>query len=291
MVRILQPGDEALLETFLQPNIESSMFLLGNMRAAGLVDNGRSLEGTYAAVFEQGRIVAVAALFWNGSLVLQAPLTLLDGLWQTAVIAAQRPITRLIGPQPQVQTVYERLNLTPTNIQWDEPEKLYRLRLANLQVPRQLRTGEWQGRRVQADDVELMTRWRVGYALETMGEKESPELWQQMRAGVQRYMHLGRSWILQDREQLVSTSSFNTTTDELVQVGGVWTPPEFRNRGYGRAAVAASLLAVQAEGIHTAILFTGEENFPAQKVYEALGFGQIGDYRITLLKEPLVPKL
>ncbi len=55
----------------------------------------------------------------------------------------------------------------------------------------------------------------------------------------------------------------------------------------GRSAVATSLLAVREEGVHTAILFTGEENIPAQKAYEALGFYKIGDYRITLLKEPL----
>ena len=73
---------------------------------------------------------------------------------------------------------------------------------------------------------------------------------------------------------------------EIVQVGGVWTPPEFRSRGYGRGAVAASLLSVRTEGVQTAILFTGEENIPAQKAYEALDFHHIGDYRIILLKEP-----
>ena len=71
----------------------------------------------------------------------------------------------------------------------------------------------------------------------------------------------------------------------------MWTPPEFRSKRYGRAAVAASLLAVQEEGAHTAILFTGEENIPAQKAYEALGFRHIGDYRITLLKEALLPEI
>ena len=32
VVRILKPGDEALLEAFLLPRVESSMFLLGNTR-------------------------------------------------------------------------------------------------------------------------------------------------------------------------------------------------------------------------------------------------------------------
>lgn len=39
-IRVLQPGDEAALEAFLLPRIDSSMFLVGNLRAAGLDDNG-----------------------------------------------------------------------------------------------------------------------------------------------------------------------------------------------------------------------------------------------------------
>ena len=84
----------------------------------------------------------------------------------------------------------------------------------------------------------------------------------------------------------VSTSSFNTTTAEAVQIGGVFTPPELRCRGYGRAAVAASLLDARAEGIESSILFTGVRNIPAQKSYEALGYRHIGAYRLILVRAP-----
>ncbi len=289
MIRILQPGDEPLLESYLQPCIESSLFLVSNMRAAGLVDNGRSQEGTYAATFEQDRIIGVAALFWNGSLILQAPIAQLPDLYQAIAAAAPRPIARFIGPKQQVQTLLDHLNITPAALKLDEPEYLYSLNLADLQTPPQLRSEAWQGRLMQAKDIDLMTRWRVGYAIETLGDTESPALWQRMRAGAEKYLQMGRVWILEDNGQPVATTAFNATIKEMVQVGGVWTPPEWRRRGYGRAAVAASLLGVKADGIQTAILFTGESNIPAQKVYEAIGFQHIGDYRITLLKEPIMP--
>ena len=48
-IRILQLGDEAALTDYLQPYIESSLFLLGNMRTAGLIDQGEVYQGTYAA--------------------------------------------------------------------------------------------------------------------------------------------------------------------------------------------------------------------------------------------------
>ncbi len=47
--RILQPGDEAVLESFLLPQLESSMFLLSNMRQSGLIDGDERAHGVYAA--------------------------------------------------------------------------------------------------------------------------------------------------------------------------------------------------------------------------------------------------
>jgi predicted GNAT family acetyltransferase len=64
----------------------------------------------------------------------------------------------------------------------------------------------------------------------------------------------------------------------------VYTPPELRSRGYGRAVVAASLLDARAEGAERTILFTPVENIPAQRAYEALGYRHIGDYRLLLLR-------
>ena len=132
-----------------------------------------------------------------------------------------------------------------------------------------------------------MTAWRVDFSVESLGEELGPELWERCRATARRAMEQGIIWVLEDGDEMVSTSGFNATIDEAVQIGGVWTPPALRRRGYGRAAVAASLLDARAEGAETAILFTGEDNIPAQKAYQALGFRRIGDYRLVLLRKPI----
>ena len=74
----------------------------------------------------------------------------------------------------------------------------------------------------------------------------------------------------------VSYSAFNASLPEIVQVGGVWTPPEQRGRGYARAVVAGSLLDARAERVVRAVLFT--ENPAARRAYEALGFQRVGEY-------------
>lgn len=284
-VRVLGPGDEGSLEEFLLPRIESSMFLLGNLRAAGLIDRGQALEGTYAAVFEAGKIVAVAAHYWNGNLVFQAPDHVVV-LARAAVEASERAIQGLIGPWDQVDAAKKALGLDSAKIMLDETEYLYRLILADLVVPDALSSGQLRGRRIERGDLDLLARWRVGFSLEALGEEPGEGLWKRCRASAERSLEQGRAWILEDGGRPVATSSFNATTTEAVQVGGVWTPPELRCRGYGRAVVAASLLDARAQGVVTSILFTGVRNVPAQRAYMGLGFQHIGDYRLVLLPPP-----
>jgi RimJ/RimL family protein N-acetyltransferase len=286
MIRVLKPGDEAALEAFLLPLVETSMFLIGNSRISGLVDKGEPYEGTYAAAFEDGRITGIVAHYWNRALIFQAPAHLHE-LWRAAARASKRPIGGLIGPDDQVSAAKEALGVGDERVQMDETERLYSLDLDRLSVPSALVSGAVSGRRTEARDLDVITSWNVAYGVEAIGDVESHELWQRCRAAAERELKDRRTWILERDGQPVASSSFNTAIDEAVQVGGVWTPPELRCRGYGRAVVAASLLDARAEGVERAILFTGKGNIPAQRAYEALGFRQIGAYRLVLLHTPI----
>ena len=284
-IRILGPGDEAALEAFLLPRIETSMFLVGNMRDSGLTDNGQPYEGSYAAAFEGRRITGVVAHYWNRNLVFQAPVHL-DALWRGAAEASRRPIGGLIGPSDQVAMACDQLGIENSRIQLDARENLYSLELRDLIVPDGLASSKFTGRRIEAVDLDLLTRWTVAYYTEAIGTKDSPQLWQATRSSVERSLKEGRTWVLERQGEPVACSSFNAAIEEAVQVGGVFTPPELRRRGYGRSVVAASLLDARSQGVEKAILFTGEDNTAAQKAYTALGFAHIGDYRIVLLHSP-----
>jgi predicted GNAT family acetyltransferase len=286
VIRTLKPGDEAALEAFLLPRVESSMFLIGNMRAAGVTDRGQAYEGTYAAAFEDREIAGVVAHYWNQNLVLQAPAHL-NALWRAAVKASERPIKGLLGPDDQVSVVEEALDIDDSNAQLDETEKLYDLKLDELAVPGSLGSAKVTGRRIEARDLDLVTAWRIAYACETLGEEDGPQLRARCQASIERSIEEQRTWVVEDQGVPVACSSFNAVIQEAVQIGGVWTPPELRRRGYGRAVVAASLLDARAEGATKAILFTAEDNIAAQKAYVALGFRQVGSYRMLLLRSPI----
>jgi ribosomal protein S18 acetylase RimI-like enzyme len=287
-IRMLQPGDQAALEAFCLPRVDSSMFLIGNSRTAGLVDRGRPYEGTYAAAFEGDEIVGVVAHYWNQMLMLQAPVHL-DDLWRAAVRASGRPIGGALGPNEQVVALKGLLGLDEpsTRIRMDDAEKLYSLSLDDLIVPEGLRSGRLVAQQIEALDIDLVVEWKIGFSVESLNEEDTPALRERLRASVERSIGERRTWVLEDCGTPVATSGFNAAIREAVQIGGVYTPPEYRRRGYARAVVAASLLDARADGVETAILFTGHDNLPAQKAYVALGFRHIGEYRLLMLREPL----
>jgi predicted GNAT family acetyltransferase len=78
---------------------------------------------------------------------------------------------------------------------------------------------------------------------------------------------------------------------DCVQVGGVYTPPELRGRGYARAVVAASLLAARDAGVERSILFTGQDNDFARRAYLALGYEVVGEYGIAFFAPEADPSL
>lgn len=291
LFRILGPGDEEALKRFLAPRLDSSLFLYGNMLAAGLRDTGERFSGTYAAALEESRIVAVAGHFWNETMVLQAPVHL-PALMQLAQRRCGRPLKRLVGPDEQVSAAIRELALNDADLQMDEPEKLYSLNLDDLIIPDILASGGAKSRLIRPEDEDLVTKWRIAYYRELHLAQDSDELQKTTRQHVRAEIDSGSTWILEAAGKPVSCTSFNAVVrDEgiasIVQVGGVYTPPEQRGRSYARAIVAASLLDARSVGYQKSVLFTGINNVPAQKAYAALGYVQIGSYRITVLREAI----
>ncbi len=285
-LKTLSIGDEQALEDFLAPHASSSMFLLSNSRAAGLVDRGAPLQGTYVAALDGREIISVAAHFWNGMLVLQAPdARALESVVRAAVSRSGRSLSGFVGPQQQVDTAREALGLSGRETRHDSRERLYELDLRELRVPDALESGRLECRPPRAAELDLVTRWRVDYSLEALGVPDGPELAAAARAEIARLQEEGSQWILLDRGRAVSYSAFNARLPSMVQVGGVWTPPQLRGRGYGRAVVAGSLLDARTKGVRKGILFTGEENRPARTAYEALGFRAVGDYALVIFRD------
>lgn len=258
------------------------MFLRSNARAAGLAYRGAALQATYVAVFRGAEIVAVAAHCWNGMILVQAPERLNDVV-RAAVAASGRPVTGLSGPADQVANARRALGLARIPVAKDGVERLYSLQLADLAVPPLLAAGEVACRHPVGHELDLLTRWRIAFSREALGLAWTAALDDDARTAIERHQHDGTQWVLLAGGTPVAYSAFNARLPDAVQVGGVWTPPEHRRRGYGRAVVAGSLLEARAAGVARAVLFA--DDTAAQRAYLAIGFRPLGYYGLTLFRE------
>lgn len=290
-VRLLGTSDIRTLETFLLKHLASSAMLLSNVRKGGLVDQGRERQATYCAAFRDSQIIGVAALCWNGQLLVQAP-EMLEPIVRTLVAVRRRPIEGVVGPELQVARVARVLDL-PTGkapgVLIDSHEYLYSLDLNSMPLPEPLHHSSFKVRRVEPRDVPVLTDWMVEFNLEAMNRHLS-------RAEVEanllrRDEERDNRWVLESEQGLLATSGFNAATAEVVQVGGVYTPPELRGRKFARSVVAGSLLEAKASGVPLCVLFTAWDNVPAQRAYDALNFQRVGEYRLLLFRQPMDTRL
>jgi len=279
-------GDYTRLDAFLRARLTSSMILLNHARSAGLRDHGQRSQGTYLGAFEDDELVGVVGHLWNGSAVLQVPAERAAALCELAIRVSGRLLTGLLGPREQVGAVLHGLDLAPAQLRLDSVESLFELRLSQLRVPGALCEGEVRVRVARHADLPLLTAWRAAFCIEALRALDTPELYEASRHAEWHSIEDGCSWIVECNGEPVAKTAFSAVTRESVQIGGVYTPPALRGRGYARAGVAQSLLYAKSRGVVSSVLFTGDDNPAAQRAYRSLGYERIGDYRITTLNTP-----
>jgi GNAT superfamily N-acetyltransferase len=281
VIRQLAPGDESRLDAFLQAHADSSMFLRGNAGRGGLVDRGEPHHATYAAAFDGENMVGVAAHCWNGMVLVQAPVHVAD-LARACVEWSRRAVTGLAGPAAQVRQARTALDLDNAPAALEGDEWLYALDLSALIVPPSLSNGDVTCRVPRPGERDMLCAWRLAYDIELLGATDTPEHRARSAAFLDAQLADSNAWVAVAGGSIVSLSAFNATLPDIVQLGGIYTPPELRGRGYARAAVAHSLQIAIERGATRAVLFTN--NPVAARTYEALGFRRTGDYSLVLLK-------
>lgn len=256
------------------------MILRSNLARGGFVDDGETYQGTYVGAFEGDELEGVAALYWNDTLVLAGGPHVL-ALTATITTRAARGVRGILGTAREVAAAHRVVDVRfGAPVKKESREILYALTLSELVVPEGL--SRFVARTPNDREMPLVLDWRMQYSAMLSGIVDTPEAREQQLRQLAVFHDEGHDVLLLDDNVPVAYSAFNAALPDMVQVGGVFTPAEFRGRGYARCAVAAALLAARARGVERAILFTGEENVAAQRAYTALGFRPIGDYSILI---------
>ena len=279
--RPIEIFDRPQLDAFLLEHRDSSIFLRSNLDRSGLQFQPKPFHATWVGAFRDLRLIGVVAHCWNGMLLVQAPENI-DKLARASVDYSRREVRGFCGPLEQVRDARSALQLENAPAAMDEDEALYGLDLTDVIVPEILRTGTVTVRPPLPEERDFLCAWRLAYDIETLGSTDSPETRERSSRALDMQIADGNAWVAIEGGQPVSLSAFNAALPDIVQLGGIYTPPELRGRGYAKAAVAASLLAAQQRGVTRAVLFTS--NPSAARSYEAVGFRRLGDFGLVLLR-------
>ena len=276
MIRKATQADAAAIEAFLAPHAETSMFLRGNLAAQGVGQTDHP-HSTDFYLWEECDVAGVFGLTQGGNLMAQAPGVPAEAFAGFASAIDGANVVGMTGPPDMVRAVLEACGLTEAPCGVNACEPLCALDLALLTDPR----ADLQA--VSEADLPIFADWSRAYMLET-GLSATEEAAQEAAERRARMAVGGPARFLRENGAPVAMAALNARVGEMVQVGGVYVPPELRGRGLGGRVTAALLAEARATGARRAILFAASE--AAARVYEAIGFRLIGSYAVAQFAQP-----
>lgn len=277
MIRDAGPEDLPDILAFLTAQTDQAMFPLASLRAHGLTKGDFASPHDYSLrVWRLGR--STIALTRIGNL-----LPYLDGTPDLSGLPAAlhgQTVVGVIGPATSTRPVIAALGLDrlPTDTNRDEPG--FALTLSDLILPD---LPDTTLRPLAPDDLPLATDWRETYIGEVLGVT-GPEARLKAQDDLAAYLAQDSHRLLLHEGTPVAMTGFNATLPEIVQIGGVYTPPDLRGRGYARRAVDLHLAEARANGVTRAVLFAASD--AAARAYRAIGFQPSQPFTLFLLSSP-----
>ena len=273
-MRRVTPVDLPSVTAFLKKRMIRAMFPLSNLARYGLDGEHDYAPSMWVSEDATG-ITGVLTVGRSG--VVMPCLPSLNWDDATAVLS-DLEVSGFIGPTDEVRPLIENAKLSgvPTSLDRDEPQ--FELALENLSIP------DGPGELVPLDkpDMEEMIRWRADYSVEALGQDRDVANTQAVKS-YEAYVAADTHRVLVLDGVPLSTTGFNARIPEMVQIGGVYTPPNLRGNGYARRAVALHLKEAREQGARRATLFSASES--AARAYSSIGFQPIGKWSLCLFEE------
>jgi RimJ/RimL family protein N-acetyltransferase len=136
--------------------------------------------------------------------------------------------------------------------------------------------------RVAADaDAPLLDGWFTAFAREVRDQGEEDHA-----ADVRDKLGYGGISFWQAGGRLVSMAAVTRQVAGMIRIGPVYTPPEFRGRGYASAVTAALSLRAREAGAAEVLLYTDLDNPVSNSVYQRIGYRGVEDRVVLAFSAP-----
>ncbi|MFN4160242.1 MAG: GNAT family N-acetyltransferase [Gemmobacter sp.] len=282
-MRRAEAGDAVALDAYLAGHPEGSMFPRANLARHGLEGSDDPHATWFWVVPAPDGALRAAVGVTGAGMVLPQMAGALPADWAELRAALRGvPVTGVVGPAAQVRRVVEGLRLEGAATRHDATEPGFALDLADLAVPLGADDGITPA---SAADAGVLCDWRTAYQAEVLGAGAA-EAGRLAQRDIEGYLAAGSHRVLWRGGQPVAFCGFNAALPDIVQVGGVWVPPDLRGQGLARRAVALHLAEARDAGVRRACLFAASE--AAERAYRAIGFGPAAPMALVLFRAPQV---
>lgn len=264
--------------SFLKAHEEYTLFLLGNLEVYGLHLTNELYSGNFKLVRNENEIISVFSLTKGGNLLIHSKETGIP-FFELILRACEEEsivLKGVLGEWNFCHHFWEFLKERKVieNEVLCSKEILYSAELSKLNFERQQDV-----RLLAPDDLEQWLSLRAGYIKE-MGFPDE-ECRENIYKEFQMKVKTRIAWGLFTNEKLISIADLNARALDLGQVGGVYTLPEYRKQGFSTAVMRQLMHdAKELHHIRKLIIFTGETNHSARRVYESLGVLPVGHYAL-----------
>ncbi len=273
-IRQLGPSETRLALNLLGCDPVLNLGLIHNITKTGMHNLGLIGQGTYLGMFAGDRLVALLCHDNEGVWRFQVEdAAQLVELADAALLRGMQPVL-LLGEARLVDELLTAMGCEMGYLKLVEDEVMLVLARASFR-PRH----DGQPRYAAAGDLEQVAALEEGLQRELLG----PDTWR--KAAVRRYaselIQHRHTVITMEDGRAVAKADLDARITEVASLGGVFTLPGFRCRGY--AASACSLLCgdILAAGADIT-LNTDARNLPALSLYRSLGFQKHRDYKVAV---------
>ncbi|SMP20217.1 GNAT family N-acetyltransferase [Shimia sagamensis] len=270
--RAVTEADLGWIEPFLRDHVQSSMFLLGNLEQHGLGSDAP--RGLKIWALDSGR-QGILGVTNEGMVLPQAPMMTDDELSQLGPIFDERSLMGCCGEAAQVAQILAIPEVRAQKLVSHDTQPHFVMSLEDLRLPE---IGGLTLVPLEAAPRDLATSWREAYLTEVPGLAVSDPVLTAQK-DIHGYLERNSHRVVMRDGHPVAMTGFNAQTSDVVQIGGVFTPPELRGQGLARAAVALHLAEARDAGKTHATLFAASE--AAVRAYESIGFKPCGRFAMA----------
>jgi ribosomal protein S18 acetylase RimI-like enzyme len=259
--------EEAL--SFLSRHENTAVFLLGNFHEHGPLLGPHVNSGNFKLIRQDG-VICVFCLTRRGNLLVQSELPVFEPILASC---QEEPIKirGVIGDWEFANSFWQYLKEREIikKETFYGKEINYALVLDHVEATKEARL-------LEAKDYQQWKKLILDYTKEQTLPQDlsAEEMQQQFLEKCRKEMR----WGLFKEDELVAIAELNAKTSSIATVGGVYTAPEWRNKGFAKIVMKQLMFDCKhKQALSKLIIFTGEaENKPAQKLYETLGCQKIG---------------